>query len=197
MGKGEQTRATVLDAALTLASEVGLEQVTIGKLAERVGLSKSGLFAHFNSKDNLQVQLLQETIDRFVQLVVSPALKQPRGEPRVRALFDRWLEWPKADFQPGGCIFIAAATELDDKPGPARDLLVSSQKDWLDTIATAVRIAITEKHFRRDLDPQQFAHEAYSLALGYHYVHRLLNDPRAEARTRAAYERLIANARAG
>ncbi len=194
MSKGDVTRAAVLDSALSLASEVGLEQVTIGKLADRVGMSKSGLFAHFTSKENLQVQLLQEAIDRFVEIVVAPALRQPRGEPRVRALFDNWLVWSKADFMPGGCIFIAASVELDDKPGPARDLLVSSQKDWLETLAGAARIAVSEKHFRKSLDVHQFAHEVYSLAYGHHFFQRLMREPRAEARTRAAFERLLADA---
>ena len=195
MRKGEETKAGVLDVALALASEVGLEQVTIGKLADRVGMSKSGLFAHFSSKENLQVQVLGEAISRFVEQVVAPSLRKSRGEPRVRALFDHWLVWSKADFMPGGCIFIAAAVELDDKPGPARDLLVSSQKDWLEVLAGAARIAIAEKHFRKTVDPQQFAHEVYSLAYGHHFIQRLLEDPRAEERTRAAFERLLDDAR--
>jgi AcrR family transcriptional regulator len=195
MSKGEDTRSVVLGAALSFASEVGLEGVSIAKLAQRVGLSKSGLFAHFSSKENLQVQLLTEAASRFVDLVVAPGLREKRGEPRVRALFDHWLRWAKADFMPGGCIFVAAAVELDDRPGPARDLLVSSQKDWLETLAGAARIAITEGHFRRDLDVHQFAHEEYSLAFGHHFISRLIQEPKAEARTRAAFERLIRNAR--
>lgn len=195
MSKGEDTRSVVLGAALSLASEVGLEGVSIAKLAQRVGLSKSGLFAHFSSKENLQVQLLTEAVGRFVDLVVAPGLREKRGEPRVRALFDNWLRWPKADFLPGGCIFVAAAVELDDRPGPARDLLVSSQKDWLETLAGAARIAVTEGHFRRDLDVHQFAHEEYSFAFGHHFISRLIQEPKAEARTRAAFERLIRNAR--
>jgi AcrR family transcriptional regulator len=195
MSKGEDTRSVVLGAALSLASEVGLEGVSIAKLAQLVGLSKSGLFAHFSSKENLQVQLLTEAVGRFVDLVVAPGLREKRGEPRVRALFDNWLRWPKADFLPGGCIFVAAAVELDDRPGPARDLLVSSQKDWLETLAGAARIAVTEGHFRRDLDVHQFAHEEYSFAFGHHFISRLIQEPKAEARTRAAFERLIRNAR--
>ena len=195
MSKGEDTRSVVLGAALSLASEVGLEGVSIAKLAQRVGLSKSGLFAHFSSKENLQVQLLTEAASRFVDLVVAPGLREKRGEPRVRALFDHWLRWAKADFMPGGCIFVAAAVELDDRPGPARDLLVSSQKDWLETLAGAARIAVTEGHFRRDLDVHQFAHEEYSLAFGHHFISRLIQEPKAEARTRAAFERLIRSAR--
>lgn len=131
-----------------------------------------------------------------MSLVVAPALQQPRGEPRVRALFEGWLEWAKADFLPGGCIFMAAAVELDDQSGPPRAELVATEKDWLDTIATAARIAVAEKHFRRDLDPRQLAHELVSLVHGHHFFRRLMKDPQAEARTRRAFERLITDARA-
>jgi AcrR family transcriptional regulator len=195
MSKGEETRSHVLREALALASEVGLEGVSIGKLAERVGLSKSGLFAHFDSKESLQVQILAEAIARFADLVVAPAIKKARGEPRVRALFENWLKWAVADFMPGGCVFVAASVELDDRPGPARDLLVSSQKDWLGVLAEAARIAVREGHFRSDLDVVQFAHEAYSIAYGHHFVSRLLREPKALQRTRRAFERLIEDAR--
>src|SRR5688572_20094465 len=137
MSKGDETRSAVLGSAITLASTVGLEGVTIGKLAEHVGLSKSGLFAHFSSKENLQLAVLEEAMARFVALVIGPALKKPRGEPRVRALFERWLEWSRAEFLPGGCIFVVASVELDDRPGPARDRLIASQKDWFGTLAHA------------------------------------------------------------
>lgn len=194
MTKGEETRQGVLDAALSLASELGLEAISIGKLAQRVGLSKSGLFAHFASKENLQLQLLDEAVRRFVDVVVAPALRKPRGEPRVRALFDNWLAWERSPFLPGGCIFIAAAVELDDRPGPARDRLVGSQRDWLETIATAATIAISEGHFRADLDVQQFAHDFYAIVNGYHFVSRLLADPNAQQRTQNAFERLLLDA---
>ncbi|MFT3771289.1 MAG: TetR/AcrR family transcriptional regulator [Minicystis sp.] len=193
MTKGEDTRKTVLDAALALASEEGLMGVTIGRLADRVGMSKSGLFAHFSSKENLAVEILKEAADRFVSAVVAPALKARRGEPRVTALFDRWLAWER--ILPGGCVFVVAAVELDDKPGPARDVLAAAQKDWIETIATAARIAVDEGHFRPDLDVRQLAHEVYCLGYGHHFVSRLVRDPKAEARTRAAFNRIIRDAR--
>ena len=186
----------MLGSAITLASTLGLEGVTIGKLAEHVGMSKSGLFAHFSSKENLQVAVLEEAIARFVALVVSPALKQPRGEPRVRALFEKWLAWSRADFLPGGCIFVMAGVELDDRPGPARDRLIASQKDWVDTLAHAARIAVEEKHFRKDLDPEQLAHELFSIAYGFHFLRRIVDPAEAERRTRSAFERLLTDARA-
>ena len=157
--KGETTRSAVLAHALALASEVGLEGVTIGTLAERASMSKSGLFAHFQSKEALQIAILDEAIGRFVEQVVMPALKEPRGEPRVQALLQRWLKWARADFMPGGCVFVASIAELDDKPGPVRDRLASCQRDWLDTLATAIRIAVDEGHFKKQIDPKQVAHE--------------------------------------
>jgi AcrR family transcriptional regulator len=193
MTKGEDTKASVLSQALALASAEGLSGISIGRLADQVGMSKSGLFAHFSSKENLQVEILRAAIDRFVSRVVAPALKAKRGEPRVAALFERWLAWK--DELPGGCIFAVASVELDDKPGPARDVLVASQKDWIDTLATAARIAVEEQHFRRDLDVGQFAHELYCMGYGHLQVARLLRDPKAEARTRTAFERLVSSAR--
>ncbi len=195
MGKGDLTRGAILGHALALASETGLEGVSIGALAERVGMSKSGLFAHFHSKESLQVSILETAIQHFVERVVSPALRQPRGEPRVRALLDRWLAWSGADIMPGGCIFVSSIAELDDRPGIVRDRLASSQRDWLDTLATAIRIAVEEGHFRGDLVPEQLAHELVTLSYGHHLVSRLLRDPRAEKRTRAAIERLLSEAR--
>ena len=194
--KGEETRSAVLGSALSLATQVGLEGLTIGKLAEHVGMSKSGLFAHFSSKENLQIAILEEAVARFVALVVVPALKKPRGEPRLRALVDNWLSWSKQDFMPGGCIFVVAGVELDDRPGPARDHFVASQKDWLSTIAQAARIGIEEKHFRKDLDTEQLAHEVYSIAIGYHFLRRIGDAARAERRARTAFERIVTDARA-
>ena len=193
MGKGEATRGAVLSTALELASEHGLAGVTIGRLADTCGMSKSGLFAHFSSKQKLEVEILREAINRFVVKVVSPALKAKRGQPRVEALFERWMAW--VDELPGGCIFAAASVELDDKPGPARDVLVESQKDWLETIATAARIAVDEGHFRADLDAKQFAHEIYCLGFGHHSLWRLVRGPEFEERTRRAFERLLRDAR--
>ena len=194
--KGALTRGTILAEALSLASEIGLEGVSIGALAERVGMSKSGLFAHFRSKEALQIAILETAVAHFVERVVSPALRQPRGEPRVRALLDRWLAWSGADFMPSGCIFVSSIAELDDRPGVVRDRLVSSQRDWLETLATAVRIAVAEGHFRKDVVPEQLAHELLTTAYGHHLISRLLRDPRAEKRTRAAMERTLAAARA-
>lgn len=194
MGKGDETRQAILGSALAMASEVGLLGVSIGALAERVGMSKSGLFAHFASKERLDVAILDEATRRFVDLVVAPALRERRGLPRVRALFERWLDWADLEFMPGGCIFVTASVELDDKPGPARDRLVETQRDWIETLAQAVRIAIEEKHFAKDTDASQVAFELYALALGYHNLHRLMHDPKARSRVLRAFERIVGSA---
>lgn len=195
MGKGEATRGTVLGHALALASEIGLEGVSIGALAERAGMSKSGLFAHFQSKEALQLAILDTAVAAFVDRVVSPALREPRGEPRLRALLERWLAWSNADIMPGGCIFVASIAELDDRPGVVRDRLAACQRDWLDTLTTAIRIAVDEGHFRKDLDSKQLAHELLTTAYGHHLIARLLRDPAAEKRTRRAIDRMIHDAR--
>lgn len=196
MTKGEETRSAVLRQAISLSSELGLEGVTIGLLAERAGMSKSGLFAHFKSKEALQIAILDEAAALFVAQVIAPALKKQRGEPRVRALFEGWLRWSHADFLPGGCVFVQAMVELDDRPGPARDRLVATQRDWLDVLATACRIAKDEGHFRKNVDPAQIAHEMVALAYGHHLIARTLRDEKAEARTRRAFERILDHAKA-
>lgn len=195
MGKGQQTRDAILERAVRLASEVGLEGLTIGRLAGALDLSKSGLFAHFASKEALQVQTLERAAERFIEVVVRPALAAPRGEPRLRALFERWLRWPEALPQPGGCIFVQAAVELDDRPGPARERLVALQREWLSALATAVKGARAEGHLRREVDPEQVAFELYGIMLSAHHAARLMRDPRAATRARRAFERLLDDGR--
>jgi AcrR family transcriptional regulator len=195
MRKGEKTREVILDRALRMASELGLEGITIGRLADELDLSKSGLFAHFSSKENLQVETLDRAAERFTEVVVRPALAAPAGEPRLRALFEGWLDWPKRVRQPGGCIFAAAAAELDDRPGPARDRLVELQREWLATIERVVLRAKELGHLGEHVDPAQLAFELLGITLSLNYHARLLRDPRARGRAMAAFERLVANAR--
>ncbi len=195
MGKGEETRGAILERAIQLASEVGLEGLTIGRLAGALDLSKSGLFAHFASKEGLQIATLERAAERFGEVVLRPAFKAPRGEPRLRALVERWLRWPIEVPQPGGCIFVQAAVELDDRPGPARERLVALQREWVGTLAAAVRGAVAQGHLRRDVDAEQVAFELYGIMLSTHHASRLLGDPRASTRARRALERLLASCR--
>lgn len=195
MSKGALTRQAIVEHAVSLASKLGLEGLSIGRLADDLNLSKSGLFAHFQSKEVLQLQVVEFAAGRFVETVVKPALTAPRGEPRIRAVFERWLMWPKTSGLPGGCFFVAAATELDDRPGAVRDRLVQLQKDWFDVMANTVRAAIAEGHFRSDVDPEQFAQDLYGIMLAGHHATRLLGDPKATSRARSAFESLVTAAR--
>lgn len=193
MTKGAATREAILDTASRLARTVGLGGLTIGTLASSAELSKSGLYAHFKSKESLQIQILEHTRTRFVAEVLSPALTAPRGEPRVRALFENWLRW---DGKEGGCLFVAASSELDDQPGPVRDHLVRYQQDWLDSLAEVFRTGLSEGHFKPDADPDQFAFEADGIMLSHHMSSRLLGDERSASRARHAFEALLDRARA-
>ncbi|HEY5924450.1 MAG TPA: TetR/AcrR family transcriptional regulator [Kofleriaceae bacterium] len=193
MSKGDQTRQAILARAFELATINGISGLSIGRLAEETGLSKSGLFAHFGSKEALEVAVVEEASRQFVQDVMVPALRHPRGEPRLRALFDNWIRWGQ---RPGGCFFVGASTELDERPGPPRDALVRAIKDWVDELAKAVRIAVSERHFRSDVNPEQVAFEIYGMMLGMHTFHRFLREPTTLDRAKQAFERLLAASRA-
>src|SRR3989449_2836510 len=189
--KGERTRDAILAHALALATRIGVEGVTIGRLAEDLKLSKSGLFAHCRSKEALQIEMLRMAGGRMIESVVKPALAAPRGEPRLRALFERWLAWEQSPSLPGGCPFMAASFELDDRPGPVRDFVVQNLRDWMDTLAGAARIAIREGHFRPDLDCEQFAHDCQGIGLAFVHASRLMRDPKAHGRASSAFEALL------
>src|SRR3954471_19107334 len=196
MAKGLETRERILDTAFRLAARDGLEGLSLAGLAGELGMSKSGLFAHFDSKEQLQLEMLRTASDLFVSRVMVPSFKQPRGLPRLKALFENWRRWATDPSLPGGCIFVAAAAELDDREGPVRAYVVSQQKALLEAVARAARLAVEVGHFRRDLDVDQFAFEFHGLYLAYHHAHRLLRDPRTEQRARRAYARLVADAAA-
>jgi AcrR family transcriptional regulator len=194
--KGERTREAILNHALALATRIGFEGLTIGRLADDLRMSKSGLFAHFRSKEALQIEALRMAAARMIDDVVKPALTAPRGEPRVRALFSRWLAWEQSPTLAGGCPFVTASFELDDQPGPVRDFVAQSLQDWIDTLAGAARIAVQEGHFRADLDCEQFAHDCNGIGLAFVQASRLMRDPKAHARADAAFETLVRSARA-
>lgn len=193
MSKGQETRTAILDEALQVASRVGFNALTIGQLAEQTQMSKSGLFAHFKSKEALQLGTLGHARGRFVDNVIRPALATPRGEARVRELFERWLVW--TDLLDGGCVYVSASAEFDDQPGVMRDALVADQRDWMETLASVASTAVTTGDFRDDLDVDLFAFQVKSLMHGYHHAARLLGDERAADRTRAAFDSLLAASR--
>jgi AcrR family transcriptional regulator len=195
MSKGRETRGAVLDRALEISSTLGIEGLTLGNLARELGMSKSGLFAHFLSKEQLQLDVIRLAADRFTELVVAPALRQARGEPRFRALFENWMRWDNSAEMPGGCVFMTYAHELDDRPGPLRDAMVIQLRRWVEALQKAARIAVEEGHFKADLDVEQFVLECYGTVLAFNHFKRTLEDPSAEVRTRRAFDALIQRAR--
>ncbi|HZT62841.1 MAG TPA: helix-turn-helix domain-containing protein [Burkholderiales bacterium] len=181
----------ILNEAVALASQVGLEGLSIGSLASRLGLSKSGLFAHFGSKEDLQVLTLKQAQSLFQERVFLPALKEARGLPRLRALFSNWLAWLERKDPPGGCVMLAASVEYDDRPGAVRDVLVAGQRELRGAIAKAIRLAIDAGHLKPQTDPWQLGFELLGIVLAAHHDRRLLDDTRSLARAQAAFERLI------
>jgi AcrR family transcriptional regulator len=194
MGKGETTKATVLDEATELASLVGLGGLTIGTLAVATKLSKSGLYAHFDSKEALQVEVLQHARERFTDVVMRPTVAARRGEPRLREFFERWLLWQSTAYG-GGCIFVDAASEFDDQEGAVRDELVRAERDKLESIGLIVGTAVGEGHFRDDVDVEQVAYELEGILLAHHHARRLMRDGAADRRARLAFERLVDSCR--
>ncbi|MDH3956301.1 MAG: TetR/AcrR family transcriptional regulator, partial [Desulfobacteraceae bacterium] len=164
MTKGKDTKFTVLEAGLDMASQLGLECVTIGNLAKTTNMSKSGVFAHFQSKENLQIEILHYAAQLFSEGVILPALKIKAGIPRIRALVDNWIQWTSE--LTGGCIFVSASADFSDRPGKVRDVLLHQQKEWIDCLKRIARSAVQMGDFRKDIDDDQFAFDLYSLLLG-------------------------------
>lgn len=193
--KGEATRARIVQHALGLAARVGLEGISIGELAQELALSKSGLFAHFGSKEQLQLDVLDLAAEMFRAAVFDPTLRALRGEAKVTRLFENLLAWVHDRGLPGGCIFLAGAFEWDDVPGPVRQRVV----EWFDKLNTAVARAVSgaidSAEFRADLDPELFATELHGIVLKYHLELRLLRSKKAAGLARRAFERLLLDAR--
>ncbi|MPV35870.1 TetR/AcrR family transcriptional regulator [Georgenia subflava] len=194
MSKGVSTKQAILHQGVVAAYRVGVGGLTIGMLATATGMSKSGLYAHFSSKEALQHEVLAQARTEFVEMVVRPALAAPRGEPRMRALFEHWLHSGMVR-APGGCLFVKASAELDEQTGPVRDQLAQDHRDLYDSIARIFRTGVTEGHFRPDADPDQFAVDLDGIMLAFYHWHRLLQDPLAEERARRSFENLLAAAR--
>jgi AcrR family transcriptional regulator len=191
MQKGQQTRAAILDAALGLASHMGLEGLSIGALADAMQMSKSGVFAHFGSREELQISVIREYHARFESEVFYPAMAEPRGLPRLRALFERWIRRVSVELD-SGCIYISGAVEFDDRPGPVRDALVAMVRDWHGALERAIRIAVDEGDLRADADANQMLFEVHGLILALHHDARFLRNPGVLDRARAGFERVVA-----
>ncbi len=188
--KGQQTKAAIVDAALGLATQIGLEGLSIGALAEVMQMSKSGVFAHFGSREELQISVVREYHTRFEDEVFYPAMTAPRGLPRLRALFDNWMKRTSAEID-SGCIYIGGAVEFDDRPGPVRDALASSVSTWLSAMRRAIEQAKTERHLKPDTDAHQMAFEVHALILALHYEARFLREPGSLERAVKAFESIL------
>jgi len=189
--KGQQTKLAIVDAALGLAAQIGLEGLSIGVLAEVTHMSKSGVFAHFGSREELQISVIREYFHRFEQEIFYPALKLPRGLPRLQALFANWMKRVTVELQ-SGCIFISGAVDFDDRTGPVRDALASSVKTWLAAVHRSVVQAKEEGHLSPDADERQIVFEIHSLILGLHYEARFLKTPGSIERANQGFERILA-----
>ena len=190
-GKGTQTRERILDAAQAIARREGLEGLTIGGIAERLAMSKSGVFAHVGSREELQIAVIDDYARRFIESVLVPAITLPRGLPRLTAMFDNWLDRIVFVEVPNGCVFISGAVEFDDKEGPVRDRMVAVAQAWQGELRTAAQQAITAGHLRADTDASQLVFDLYGVMLSLHHDARLLRDARAGERARRSFERTI------
>jgi AcrR family transcriptional regulator len=193
MTKGNETRRTILDAGLKMATQLSLESVTIGNLAKATQMSKSGLFAHFHSKENLQVEIIKHAGDLFAQGVVIPALMEKPGIPRIKALVNNWIHWSSR--MTGGCIFVSASAEFTERPGKVRDFILEQQEAWIESLRRIARSAIRVGDLRDDIDCDQFAYELYSLLLGFHLYDKMLNNSDTKKRQETALARLLDNYR--
>jgi len=193
--KSELTRAAIVGAALDLASAEGLEAITLQAVADRIGLSKSGVFSRVGSREALQKAVVEEFGRRFIADVFVPAMQRPKGLPRLDAIMQRWITRTRDVDVRNGCIFSAGAFEFVDREGPLRELLHSEITRWRAALRRTVLQAIDEGHLKPGTDPEQLVGEASSLVLGLVHDARFLRDPRAAERTRASWQRLVSSYR--
>jgi len=189
MSKGAATREAIIDRAYEMARTGGLEGLSIGPLAQAVGMSKSGVFAHFGSREDLQRAVLESAATRFGEFVLIQALSQPRGLPRLRAIMQNWFEWGR--LEAGGCVLVASVSEYDDRPGPLRDLVLNNERRWRTELQRAAQLAIDCGHLR-DGDTDQYAFELYAIPLAMLHEAGLFGYERARRHGDVALERWIA-----
>ncbi|MGE0331420.1 MAG: TetR/AcrR family transcriptional regulator [Ramlibacter sp.] len=188
--KGQQTKAVIVEAALGLATQIGLEGLSIGALAEVTQMSKSGVFAHFGSREELQISVIREYHTRFEDEVFYPAMREPRGLPRLRALFANWMKRTSVEID-SGCIYISGAVEFDDRAGPVRDALASSVMTWHAAMKRALVVAREEGHLRADVDEEQMLFEIHGLILALHYEARFLKNPGSIDRAKRGFNNIL------
>ena len=192
MRKGEQTKAAILDVAVVLASLDGLEGLTIARIAERMSMSKSGVFAHFGSREDLQIEVVCEYHRRFEEEVFMPAIREERGLPRLLKLFGNWIVRVTQEID-SGCIYISGAVEYDERDGPVRDQLVQSVKAWMTALVKATQHSVELGQLRKDTDPKQLVFEMHGLILALHHDARFLKQRGAVERARKGFDRLISS----
>lgn len=188
--KGAATRDAIIDRAYEIARFAGVEGLSIGPLAQAVGMSKSGVFAHFGSREDLQRAVIESAATRFGQAVFLPALSKPRGLPRLRAIMQNWFEWTRGNS--GGCVLLASVTEYDDRPGPLRDQVLRNEQRWRELLRGAVQLAIECGHLREG-DVGQYVFELYAIPLAMHHEAGLFGDDVARRHGEAAMERWFAS----
>ena len=189
--KGQQTKAAIVEAALGLATHIGLDGLSIGALADVTGMSKSGVFAHFGSREELQISVIREYHQRFEQEVFYPAIQQPRGLPRLRAMFDHWMQRTSIELD-SGCIYISGAIEFDDREGPVRDALAGSVLVWMEAMRRAIEQCKALGQLRADTDEQQMLFEIHGLILALHYEARFLHTPGSMERATRGFDNILA-----
>lgn len=178
--KGSATKSMILQVALDIASKSGLEGITIGHLADSVGMSKSGVFAHFGSREELQIEVIRKYYEYFSEIVFTPALAKPKGLPRLRHMIDAWLKISVGK-NTSSCFFIAGAAEFDDRPGIVRDELVRSVEDWRSALLRAIKESVAAGHLKKTVVPQEMLFHIYSIVLGAHHDSRFLENPKSLA----------------
>ena len=189
MDKGIETREKILHAAMHMVRESGLNSLTIGETAKQVGMSKSGVFAHFDSRDELLLNVIAFTAQDFKVQVFDKALQHKRGLERIKALSRYWIRWSN---QPsGGCPFMSGAFEFDDRPGVIRDALVKQEKAVHDIWERAARIAVEENEFKAETDCKQFAFEIFGNLLSFQIYKRLLNDVKAGQMYNISFQNIL------
>ena len=185
------TRERILHQGLALMSQSGLGGVTLGVLAEQVGMSKSGLFAHFRSKEDVQIELLSHMAEFAAAHVIEPSMKAGEGLPRLRALVRNWFGWAQRAGLPGGCPVAAGLFEFDDVEGRVRNKILEMEGQWRRLLTELARRAVILGHLRRDLDVEQFVWELCGIYLGHHAAHRFLRAADADLRAQVAFQALI------
>jgi AcrR family transcriptional regulator len=189
MVREKDTKRAILEKALEMSGHLSLETISIGGLAKELNMSKSGLFAHFQSKENLQLEILNYAAQNFTDEVITPALKVERGIPRIKAIVSNWIKWGSKTS--GGCIFVDATTEFNDRPGNIRNTLLAQQKQWVNVLKRIGESAIKSGDINPDSDCDQFAYDLYSLVLGYYYYDQLLHDPKIKQRKEKSLDQFL------